>query len=197
MAYNNYNNGNNGGNNYNNNGRNGGGNNNYRKSNYGNNNNGYNNSNNNGNNNGKLTKVGAIWRKMKNGREVLSMNLDGKNYLIYPNDFKQNPAQPDYNVCIMSENSNNAGSNNGYNNNNAGYNKSSNNGYRNNNGGYNNNGYSKPVDNGYAVNNNSGYNNGYTQNNEVQQGQINEYNKNASPEDMETANNEEFPDLSL
>ena len=84
MAYNNYGNGNNNGgyNNNNNNNRNGGYNNNYRKSNYGNNNNGYNNSNNNGNNNGKLTKVGAIWRKMKNGREVLSMQIDGKNYLI-------------------------------------------------------------------------------------------------------------------
>ena len=213
MAYNNYGNNNNGYNGYNNN--NGGyKKNNYGKSNYGNGNGGYNNGNNGGTtqrSNSRLVKVGAIWKKMKNGKEVLSMQIDGKNYLIYPNTFKQTPIQPDFNVCIMSD-ANNAG-NGGYVAQNKGYNKGNNGNYNSNNAGTNNTGANNTGYNGYNSNgagyngNNGGYvengngnGNGYGSNNyqkaEAPQ-PINEYNKNATPEDMEQAADNEYPDLSL
>jgi hypothetical protein len=43
--------------------------------------------------------VGAIWkRSTKNGKELLSITIEGKKYVAWPNEYKKEDKHPDYKV---------------------------------------------------------------------------------------------------
>lgn len=48
----------------------------------------------------KKQSVGAIWKKQTSKGEILSITIDGKRYVAWPNNRKTESKHPDYNILL-------------------------------------------------------------------------------------------------
>lgn len=48
----------------------------------------------------KKESAGAIWKKQTSKGEILSITIDGKRYVAWPNTFKKSAKEPDFRIYV-------------------------------------------------------------------------------------------------